>query len=241
MTTTPYAQVLFAGPDLLQGSFAELFRARLVELRGQGALAEIVDTAAGHDDLWLRVREGSGTLLVIDLEAQSSSQHVDWLRSELAGLVDPSRVFVTSLFGQLDADAAAAACALIERPELHLSCVDVPALPSSHAWSKIPAHQYRVLLCNGPRCTRRGALPLWKALRERVKAAGRLECDGGVHITRTQCQFPCDQGPTLSVYPPGAWYRIRSEADVARLVDEQLIHGRPVPELSIRDVTDSRR
>lgn len=231
MTTTPYAQVLFAGPDLLDGSFAELFRARLVELRGERALAEIVDTGAGYDGLWQRVQEGSGRLLVIDLEAQSSSQHVDWLRSELARLTEPARVSVTSLFGQLDADAAGAACALLERPELHLSCLDVPALPGSHAWSKIPAHQYRVLLCNGPRCTRRGALPLWKMLREKVKAAGRLECEGGVHITRTQCQFPCDQGPTLTVYPPGHWYRVRSEEDVVRLVDEQLVAGRAVPEL----------
>lgn len=231
MITTPYAQVLFAGPDLLDGSFAELFRARLVELRGERALAEIVDTGAGYDGLWQRVQEGSGRLLVIDLEAQSSSQHVDWLRSELARLTEPARVSVTSLFGQLDADAAGAACALLERPELHLSCLDVPALPGSHAWSKIPAHQYRVLLCNGPRCTRRGALPLWKMLREKVKAAGRLECEGGVHITRTQCQFPCDQGPTLTVYPPGHWYQVRSEEDVVRLVDEQLVAGRAVPEL----------
>jgi len=231
MTATPYAQVLFAGPDLLDGSFAELFRARLVELRGAAALADIVDTGAGYDSLWQRVGEGSGTLLVIDLEPQSSSQHVDWLRSELAGKTDPQRVFVTSLFGQLDADAGGAACALIERPELHLGCVEVPALPGSHAWSKIPAHQYRVLLCNGPRCTRRGALPLWKKLREQVKAAGKLECEGGVHITRTQCQFPCDQGPTLTVYPQGHWYQVRSEEDVIRLVDEQLVAGRAVPEL----------
>ena len=106
MTAMPYAQVLFAGPDLLDGSFAELFRARLVELRGEPALAEIVDTGAGYDGLWQRVKEGSGRLLVIDLEAQSSSQHLDWLRSELASLTDPARVSVTSLFGQLDADAA---------------------------------------------------------------------------------------------------------------------------------------
>ena len=231
MTVTPYAQVLFAGPDLLAGSFAELFRARLVELRGEAALADIVDTGAGYDGLWQRVGEGSGSCLVIDLEPQSSSQHVDWLRSELAAKTDPQRIFVTSLFGQLDADAAGAACALIDRTELHLGCVDVPELPGSHAWSKIPAHQYRVLLCNGPRCTRRGALPLWKKLREQVKAAGKLECEGGVHITRTQCQFPCDQGPTLTIYPQGHWYQLRSEADVVRLVDEQLVAGRAVPEL----------
>jgi len=233
MTATPYAQVLFAGPDLLDGSFAELFRSRLVELRGEAALADIVDTSTGYDSLWQRVGEGSGRCLVIDLEPQSGSQHVDWLRSELATRTAPERVFVTSLFGQLDADAAGAAYALIERPELHLACVEVPALPSSHAWSKIPAHEYRVLLCNGPRCTRRGALALWKKLREQVKAAGKLECEGGVHITRTQCQFPCDQGPTLTIYPQGHWYQVRSEADVVRLVDEQFVAGRPVPELTM--------
>jgi (2Fe-2S) ferredoxin len=107
----------------------------------------------------------------------------------------------------------------------------VAELPERHAWSQIPPHHYRVLLCNGPRCTRRGALPLWKSLREQLKAAGKLECAGGVHITRTQCQFPCDQGPSLSVYPAGSWYQIRSEADVRQLVQEQFVEGREVPEL----------
>ena len=48
---------------------------------------------------------------------------------------------------------------------------------------------------------------------------------------RTQCQFPCDQGPTLSVYPAGKWYRVRNEAEVTRLVDELFVGGREVPEL----------
>ena len=67
-----------------------------------------------------------------------------------------------------------------------------------------------------------------------LKAAGKLECDGGVHITRTQCQFPCDQGPTLSVYPPGAWYQVRNQADLERIVEQQLLGGQPVPELLMR-------
>ena len=91
-----------------------------------------------------------------------------------------------------------------------------------------------MLLCNGPRCTRRGALPLWKLLREELKAAGKLETADGVHITRTQCQFPCDQGPTLSVYPSGEWYRIRDAAEVRRLVQQRFIEERAVPELIMR-------
>ena len=106
MNATPYARVLFAGPDLAQGSFAELFRRQLLALRGESALADIVDTSAGHDLLWQRVQASLRPLLVIDLEPQSSSQHLDWLRSELGRLDAPEQVFAASLLGQFDADPA---------------------------------------------------------------------------------------------------------------------------------------
>ncbi|WP_407292634.1 (2Fe-2S) ferredoxin domain-containing protein [Stutzerimonas zhaodongensis] len=237
MTTavSPYARVLFAGPDLSEGSFAEVFRARLAALRGEQALQDVIDTGSGYGPLWQIVRESGRPLLVIDLEPQASSAHLDWLRSELMQLEGADRIFVASAIGTAETLPVEAACALVDRTELHLACTDVAPLPAVHAWSKIPLHEHRVLLCNGPRCTRRGALPLWKGLREKLKAAGKLECEGGVHITRTQCQFPCDQGPTLSVYPAGNWYRVRKEADVTRLVDELFVAGRDVPELLMPD------
>lgn len=235
MTTPvlPYARILFVGPDLATGSFAELFRRRLAELRGEAALADIVDTSVGYAPLWQRVTEGERPLLVIDLEPQSSSQHLDWLRSELGQQSNPEQLFVASAMGQAEGLPVEAACALIARPELHLGCVGVAELPERHAWSQIPPHAQRLLLCNGPRCTRRGALDLWKTLRQRLKAAGKLECEGGVHITRSQCQFPCDLGPTASLYPAGEWFRVRDEAELIRLVDERLVAGRAVPELRI--------
>ncbi|BBP81070.1 MULTISPECIES: (2Fe-2S) ferredoxin domain-containing protein [unclassified Pseudomonas] len=231
MTPTAYARVLFAGPDLGEGAFAELFRRQLAALRGEAALADIVDTGAGFDALTRAVQASPRPLLVIDLDPQSGPQHLDWLRDELGRLDAPGELFVASLLGQYDSDPAGAACALVERHELHLACVGVPELPASHAWSCIPPHARRLLLCNGPRCTRRGALPLWKKLRETLKAAGKLECEGGVHITRTQCQFPCDLGPTASLYPEGEWYRIRDEAEVLRWVQERIVEERAVPEL----------
>lgn len=237
MTTadSPYARVLFVGPDLSEGSFAEVFRARLAALRDEQALRDVIDTGSGYETLWNAVSESGRPLLVIDLEPQSSSAHLDWLRSELVQLEGAEQIFVASAIGTAEALPVEAACALIDRPELHLPCTDVAPLPDVHAWSKIPLHEHRVLLCNGPRCTRRGALPLWKGLREKLKAAGKLECAGGVHITRTQCQFPCDQGPTLSVYPAGKWYRVRNEAEVTRLVDELFVAGREVPEMLMPD------
>lgn len=236
-----YARVLLVGPDLARGSFAELFQRQLCELRGAAALVDIVDTSTGFDGLWQRVTAcidaGDLPLLLLDLDPQTSSPYLDWLRSELQGLAAPfgvaDQLFVASAKQGEQVDISAA-LALIERPELHLGCVSVAELPSAHAWSCIPSHSYRVLLCNGPRCTRRGALALWKSLREQLKAAGKLECEGGVHITRTQCQFPCDQGPTLSVYPPGAWYQVRNAEELTRLVEQQFIAGQLVPELLMR-------
>lgn len=232
---TPYARVLFVGPDLAQGSFAELFQARLISLRGADALADVIDTGEGYATLWQQVAQSARPLLVIDLEPQSSSPHVDWLRDALAKLDQPEGIFVGSAVGRAEAMPVEAACALIDQPELHLPCLGAKPIPGSHAWSTIPPHQYRVLLCNGPRCSRRGAVGLGKTLRAQLKAAGRLECEGGVHITRTQCQFPCDQGPTLTVYPSGDWYRVRDDEEMIRLVDELFVAGRDVPDMKIRN------
>jgi len=236
MKTETYARVLFAGPDLSHGSFAELTRRQFAEQFGAAVLDDLLDTGAGYDELWARVRECLSAdelpLLLVDLDPLGSSQQLDWLRGELQALAGEraDQLFVCTG----NAEDVAALAALIQQPEKHLGCVDVPQLPESHSWSCIPPHRHRVLLCNGPRCTRRGALPLWKLLREELKAAGRLETADGVHITRTQCQFPCDQGPTLSVYPSGEWYRIRDAAEVKRLVQERFVEERAVPELIMR-------
>ncbi len=236
MKTSIYARVLFAGPDLDHGSFAELTRRQFGEQFGAAVLSHLFETSAGYDALWTHVRECLNSeelpLLVVDLDPLGSSQQLDWLRGELQALggEHADRLFVCAG----NAEDAAALAELIRQPEKHLGCVEVPQLPPSHVWSCIPPHRYRMLLCNGPRCTRRGALPSSKLLREALKAAGKLETADGVPITRTQCQFPCDQGPTLSVYPSGEWYRIRDAAEVRRLVQQRFIEERAVPELIMR-------
>ncbi|MDD0844230.1 (2Fe-2S) ferredoxin domain-containing protein [Pseudomonas sp. Gutcm_11s] len=236
MKTETYARVLFAGPDLDHGSFAELTRRQLTEQFGATVLGDLFDTGAGYDALWEQVRDCLSSaelpLLIVDLDPLGDSPQLDWLRGELQALAGERADRL--LVGAGNAEDVAALAELIQQPDKHLGCVDVPQLPESHSWSCIPPHRYRVLLCNGPRCTRRGALPLWKLLREELKAAGRLETEDGVHITRTQCQFPCDQGPTLSVYPSGEWYRIRDAAEVKRLVQERFVEERAVPELIMR-------
>lgn len=108
---------------------------------------------------------------------------------------------------------------------------DIEAHPD---WSHIPAHAHHVFLCTGPRCTQRGALQLWKSLRRRLLEHRLIETPGGVLLTRTHCQFPCNLGPLVTVYPQACWYGVRNDAQVLRLVDEHLLGGNVVDDLLIR-------
>ena len=102
-------------------------------------------------------------------------------------------------------------------------------------WSRIPDHSHHVFLCTGPRCTQRGALQLWKTLRRRLLELQRIEVPDGVLLTRTHCQFPCNLGPVLTVYPERCWYGVRSKADAVRLVDVHLVGGEVVDEMLIQE------
>ncbi|MFJ5238129.1 (2Fe-2S) ferredoxin domain-containing protein [Pseudomonas neuropathica] len=104
-------------------------------------------------------------------------------------------------------------------------------------WSQVPEHAHHVLLCTGPRCTRRGALQLWKTLRRHLLAHDRIETLDGVLLTRTHCQFPCNLGPIVTVYPERCWYGVHSDEQVQRLVEGHLVGGEIVTDLLIKAQT----
>ncbi|SEN58819.1 (2Fe-2S) ferredoxin [Pseudomonas sp. ok272] len=104
------------------------------------------------------------------------------------------------------------------------------------AWSTLPEHARQVFLCTGPRCTRKGAQQLWKTLRRELLARDLIETPAGVLLTRTNCQFPCNLGPVLTVYPDRCWYGVRTDQQVQRLVVEHLSGGQPVVDLLLRPV-----
>ena len=49
-----------------------------------------------------------------------------------------------------------------------------------------------------------------------------------VKVNTTNCLGPCRSGPTLVVYPEGVWYGGLQVGDVAEIVREHLVGGRPV-------------
>ncbi len=102
-------------------------------------------------------------------------------------------------------------------------------------WGHVPPHRYHVMVCCGPRCVEKGVKTLLKALMQRAKDRGIIEVDGGVLVTRTHCQYPCNLGPIMTVYPDGVWYRIQTVQDIERIVDEHFVGGVVCRDLMVRE------
>jgi (2Fe-2S) ferredoxin len=96
----------------------------------------------------------------------------------------------------------------------------------------VPAQRYRVLVCAGGPCTDAGAAVVWGHLRN-IQKARCLRTDGpGVMTCKTSCLGPCGLAPVMQVWPDGTWYGGVDEAGVERIVEQHLLGGEAVTELS---------
>ena len=93
------------------------------------------------------------------------------------------------------------------------------------AWSEVPAHQHHVLWCTGPRCAAKGALGLWHRLGQVVHQHPVLSKQ--VMLLQTGCQYPCNHGPLMIVYPEGSWYGRMDEASLAPVLISHVVDGVP--------------
>ncbi|MBF0142346.1 MAG: (2Fe-2S) ferredoxin domain-containing protein [Magnetococcales bacterium] len=53
-------------------------------------------------------------------------------------------------------------------------------------------------------------------------------------LTGAGCMGPCDQGPTVVVYPEGVWYVRVTPKDVPEICESHLVNGTPVARLELR-------
>jgi (2Fe-2S) ferredoxin len=79
-----------------------------------------------------------------------------------------------------------------------------------------------VVVCRGPNCRARGAMPL------RHRLVKLLRHDPDVQLLGYSCFGQCDFGPNVAFYPPGEWYgALCRPEDAQRVVD----HARGVKAL----------
>jgi len=89
-----------------------------------------------------------------------------------------------------------------------------------------------VFVCvSGKTCPDQGASELHRALKTAaVERCGKV-C---VRVNKSGCLAQCGYGPIVVVYPENVWYAGVSLDDVDELVEEHLVHGRPVARLLFR-------
>ena len=90
------------------------------------------------------------------------------------------------------------------------------------------AHRLQAMICTCTSCILKGALKVKNALETKITEEG-LEND--VEILQTGPSSLCASGPILTVQPDGIVYKSLTEKDVAILIQEHFLKGKPVKSL----------
>ena len=94
-----------------------------------------------------------------------------------------------------------------------------------------------VLICGGTGCTSSGSAKVYAKFESELKANGLEE---EIKLVQTGCFGLCALGPVVIVYPEGTFYSRVTEDDIAEIVSEHLLKGRPVTRL-VYDETDGEK
>ena len=89
-----------------------------------------------------------------------------------------------------------------------------------------------LLICCGSGCVSAGSLKIKERFHE-VLAEHNITSE--VNIIETGCMGPCDYGPVMVIYPEGIFYKKVTVDDVAEIVSEHFVKGRPVSRLMLHD------
>ena len=88
-------------------------------------------------------------------------------------------------------------------------------------------YRAQLMVCGGTGCVSNKSYIIKKALEQEIKKQG-LEDE--IHVETGGCFGFCAQGPMMIVEPEGILYQSLTEKDIARLVEEHLIKGKPLKE-----------
>jgi len=119
--------------------------------------------------------------------------------------------------------AAAVRHTLASQPDVPAMMEDDDWQHDPKGWSCVPEHTHHALWCMGPRCAALGSVALWPVLTGVINdTPGLKKC---VRPLQTSCQYPCNHGPLMIVYPEGVWYGPLDADAIHRTLERHVLHG----------------
>jgi len=102
----------------------------------------------------------------------------------------------------------------------------------------MPNFEHHVFVCTNerdksasrPSCGLEGSKKLRGHLKDAAKKAGLKH---RIRINEASCLDQCEHGPVMVVYPEAVWYGFVSIEDINEIVDNHLVHGKPVERLRL--------
>jgi (2Fe-2S) ferredoxin len=97
-------------------------------------------------------------------------------------------------------------------------------------------YRYHLFFCTNQRADGRACCQDFdsQAMRDyakrRCKELG-ISGAGGVRVNTAGCLDRCALGPVVVVYPEGVWYTWVDREDIDEIIEQHLVHGRPVERL----------
>src|SRR5512147_1992665 len=89
-----------------------------------------------------------------------------------------------------------------------------------------------IFMCAGTACVFCGTFKVWERLQKELKDRGLEE---EVKVVITGCNGFCAEGPIMVVYPEGIFYGKMKPENLAEIVSEHFLKGRPVSKFFYKD------
>lgn len=119
----------------------------------------------------------------------------------------------------------------LRQPDVPEVLGDDPWEHDPKGWSLVPEHRHHVLWCVGPRCAAKGALQLWPTLTRTIRETPGLK--NRLQPLQTGCQYPCNHGPLMIVYPDGVWYGPMDADNLASTLTGHVLDARVNPQCHV--------
>ena len=95
----------------------------------------------------------------------------------------------------------------------------------------IGGYRRHVFLCMGPNCcTAEVGQAAWETLKKTLKERDLSHGPNACYRTKVGCLRICQDGPTMLVYPEGAWYHGMTAERIPEFVEQHLVEDKPIRE-----------